>query len=68
MEVKPGFWNPERGSLSPEQMCPFNRSNRYKDYVKGFPGPDFVSREWRCPLRRGVPKKRFHCMRKGYHL
>ena len=46
-------------------MCPFNRSNRYKDYVKGFPGPDFVSREWRCPLNRGVPKEGVPLYEKG---
>ena len=23
-----------------------------------FPGPNFVSTEWRCPLNRGVPKER----------
>ena len=26
-----------------------------------FPGPNFVSPEWRCPLNRGVPKERLHC-------
>ena len=26
-----------------------------------FPGPNFVSPEWRCYLNRGVSKERFHC-------
>ena len=26
-----------------------------------FPGPNFVSPEWRCPLNRVVPKERLHC-------
>ena len=54
----------------PWKKCPFslNRgipsielSNRYKDGVNVFPGPNFASPEWRCPLNRGVPKERFHC-------
>ena len=27
-----------------------------------FPGPNFVSPEWRCYLNRGVSKERFHCI------
>ena len=43
--------------------CPFplNRGNRYKDYRNIFPGQNFVSREWRCPLNRGALMERFHC-------
>ena len=36
------------------------RDPGYKDYMNIFPGPKFVSPEWRCPLNRGVPKERFH--------
>ena len=25
-------------------------------------GPNFVSPEWKCPLNRGISKKRFHCI------
>ena len=53
MEVKPGFRDPEKVSLFPEQMCPFNRGNRYKDDVNVFPGPNFVCPEWRVSQRRG---------------
>ena len=56
-EVKTGFRDPEELSHSPEQSFPF----RYKYCVNIFPGPNFVSPEWRCPLSRCVPKKRFHC-------
>ena len=45
MEVKLGLRDPENVSLY----------NRYKDYMGVFPGPKFVSPEWRCP--RG---ERFH--------
>ena len=52
-----------------QKKCPFplNRavpsiSNRYKNYGNTFPGPNFVSPEWRRPLHRGVPKERFHCI------
>ena len=58
-------WGPRKVFLSLEQSCPFSRGNRYKDYVITiFPGPNFVSSEWRCPLNRGVPKDRFHHIRK----
>ena len=26
-----------------------------------FPGPNFVSREWRCHLNGGVPMEKFFC-------
>ena len=55
------LWNPERVSRSPELRCPFNRGNGCKDYINNFPGPNFVSPEWRYPLNRGVAKERFHC-------
>ena len=46
MEVKPGFWYPEKLSLSPcEQRCPFNRGSKCKDYVNIFTGQNFVSPE-----------------------
>ena len=48
-------------TLSPKKGCPFNRCNKYKDFVNIFPGPNFVSPEWRCPLNRGAPKGRFQC-------
>ena len=37
--------------------------NRYKDYVGVTLGPNFVFREWMCPLNRGDPKEGFHCIR-----
>ena len=39
-----------------------NRGAPSIDYVGIFPGPNFVSPEWRCPLNRSVPKERFHCI------
>ena len=57
MEVKAGFRDPEKLSLSPEQRSSFNRANRYKDYVNIFPRPNFVTPEWRCPLNKSVPKE-----------
>ena len=62
MEVKLRFWDPEKVPPSPEQRCPFNRGNKYKDYVRIFPGPNFLSPEGSRPLNRGVPKERFHCI------
>ena len=62
MEVKPRFRDLKK--------CPFplNRgvpsievSNKYKDYVNIFLGPNFLSPEWTCPLNRGVPNEGFHC-------
>ena len=47
MEVKPGFQDAEKVSLS--KRCPFSGGNKYKDYVKIFPGPNFVCPEWSCP-------------------
>ena len=49
MEVKTKLRDPDKVSLSPEYRCPFNRGDGYKDYVNIFPGPKFVSPEWRCP-------------------
>ena len=31
-------------------------------YVSIFPEPNFLSPEWRCPLKRGVSKESFHCI------
>ena len=62
MEVKSGFWDPDKVSLSPELRCPFNRGNKYKGYVNICKGPDFVFPEWRFSLNRGVSKNRCHCM------
>ena len=64
LRVKLSFeWklNPGFGT---QKKCPFpyNRVNNYKDYANIFPGPNFVSPEWRCPLNRTVPKERFHCI------
>ena len=56
MEVKPEFRDPQKVSLSPEWRCPFNRGNKYKGYVNTF--RDQIL----CPLKRGVPKERFHCL------
>ena len=67
MEVKPRFRDAEKVSLFHDYRCPFNRGYKYKDYLNIFPGPNFVSPEWRCPpMNRGVPKKRFHCNRLLY--
>ena len=41
MEVKSSFRNPEKVSLSSELRCRFRRGNKYKAYVKSFPGPNF---------------------------
>ena len=30
-----------------QKKCPFNRGNKYKDYVNIFPRPNFVPPEWR---------------------
>lgn len=46
---------PKKVSLSPEQRCPFDRGNIYKNYVSIFPGVNFVSPEWSCP-KGGVPR------------
>ena len=40
--LNPGL-REKKVSLLPEQRCPFNRSNRYKDYESVFTGPNFVS-------------------------
>ena len=45
------------------KSIPFPRGNRYKDYANVFPGQNFVSPEWRCPLNRGALMERFHCGR-----
>ena len=60
--LNPGFWKPQKVSLSPEQRCPFRSGNKYKDHENMFPGPKFVSLALRCPLNRGVPKETFHCI------
>ena len=60
MVSKPRFRDPEKVSFLQNRLCPFNRGNKNKDYVNIFPGPNFVSPEWRCPLNRGVPEERFH--------
>ena len=62
MKVQPRFRDPEKVFLSSEKRCPFNRGNKYKDYVNiNFPGANFVSPLWRCPLNRSDPKEKFHC-------
>ena len=62
MEVKFGFWDPQKVSLSLEKRCPLKRGNNYSGYVNILPGPNIVTPEWRCPFNRGVPKERFHCI------
>ena len=57
MEVKAGYRDPGKVSFSLEQRSPFNRGNRYKDYVNIFLRPNFVTPEWRCPLDKSVPKE-----------
>ena len=47
MEFKTKFRVPENVSLSLVQRCPFKRESRFKEYVDVFPGPNFVSTEWR---------------------
>ena len=54
-------WSLSLGFRTQKKLCPFNRGNRYKNYVGVFPGPNFLSPEWRCPLNIGDPKERFHC-------
>ena len=55
MEVKAGFWDQEKVSLSPIQRSPFTRGSRYKDYVNIFLRPNFGSPEWSCPLNKAIP-------------
>ena len=54
-------WSLSLGFRTQKKLCPFNRGNRYKNYVGVFPGPNVLSPEWRCPLKIGTPKERFHC-------
>ena len=56
MEGKPRFRDPEKVSFLLNRLCPFNRGNKNEDYANIFPGPNFVSPEWRCPLNRGSPR------------
>ena len=44
--------------MSAEWRCPFIRGNKYKDYrnISIFRDQNL------CPLNRGVPKERFHCI------
>ena len=57
MEGKPRIRDPEKVSFLLNRLFPFNRGNKNKDYVNIFPGPNFVSPEWRCPLNRGSPRE-----------
>ena len=52
-------WSLSLGFRTQKKLCPFNRGNRYKNYVGVFPGPNFLSPEWRCPLNIGATKERF---------
>ena len=52
-------WSLSLGFATQKKLCPFNRGNRYKNYVGVFPGPNFLSPEWRCPSNIGAPKERF---------
>ena len=52
MEVKSGFRDPEKVSLSTEQRRPFNGGKRYKGYENSFLGSNFVYPELRCPKGR----------------
>ena len=45
-----------------QKKCPLKRGNNYSGYVNTFPGPNFVTPEWRCPFNKGVPKETFHCI------
>ena len=59
--VNPGFGTQKKCPFScGDRLCPFYRGNKNKDYVNIFPGPNFVSPEWRCPLNRGVLEERSH--------
>ena len=60
-KLKPCFWNQKKCP-----RCPFNRGNKDKDYVNIFPGPNFVSPEWRCPFNRGLPKGEAPTRSKGW--
>ena len=50
MKVNPVFRNPEKVSLFflKRGDPPINGGNKCKDHVNVFPGPEFVSPEWRC--------------------
>ena len=52
-------WSLSLDFRTQKKLCPFNRGNRYKNYVGVFPGPNFLSPEWRCPSNIGAPKERF---------
>ena len=52
-KVSPEWWL--NSGFGTQKRCPFNRGNRYKDYVNIFPGPNFVPPEWSCLLNRVVP-------------
>ena len=60
-KLKSRYWNQKKCP-----RCPFNRGNKDKDYVNIFPGPNFVSPEWRCPLNRGLPKGEAPTRSKGW--
>ena len=62
---------PLKGHLRDQDKCPLYRGvpSIEVTFIKivgtffSF-GPKFVSLKWRCPLNRGVPKERFHCIKK----
>ena len=61
MEVNPGFGTQKMCSSPLKRGVPSIAVTHSKIMWKFFPGPNFVSPEWRCSLNRGFPKERFHC-------
>ena len=64
MEVKPGLWDLAKVFLGPwaGKRCLFNSGINYKDYVNIFPGPNFVSPDWRCPRREIPLRQKIHSL------
>ena len=59
--LNPGFRSQKECPFLLSRGVPSIEVTNTKNNVNVFPGPDFVSPGWRCPLNRGVPKERFHC-------
>ena len=54
-----GVSRPTKSDPCPKQRCPFNRGNKYKDFVNIFP------EQMLCPLNGGVSKERLQCKNQG---
>ena len=56
-----GFGTQKMRSFPLKRDVPSIAVTHSKIMRKVFPGPNFVSPEWRCPMNRGFLKERFHC-------